>query len=175
MGYENYTLLASTASFLINWYNGKHLSSANRATGVGGGKMDNKDIVDFVDRNSTKLEKYCKIAQKNYNLGDKLVTPTWLAGLLFVFSKYEFNLAEKFIYELATGSGVKVKEPLYILRQKLQRNKAFEDKKISTHFRLAYIIKTWNAIRKGKQMKVLSYKPATKDSPGKNERFPNPL
>jgi hypothetical protein len=158
LGYENYSLLASTSAFLLNWMKGKQSQSASRNGSGSGDKLDNNDIVDFVEKNSTKLEPYCKLAYKNYLAGGKLVTPTWLAGLLFVMAKRHSVMAEKFIFELATGSGVELGTPMYALRQKLYRSKHNDDKKISSEFKLAYIVKTWNAIRLGKEIKLLRYK-----------------
>lgn len=165
-GYKNSALLSAAIAFVINFEKGKFSDSAKAEKGKGSNKVSNTDISQFAKTHSTKITKDCELGISYYRSGDKLVRSSWLVGLLFVLSKTDRKLAEKFIFQLATGDRVEYGSSMYWLRHKLYNAKISDTKTIPSRTKLAFIIKTWNSIRLQKPIKKLSF------SPSKGERFP---
>jgi len=161
-GYTEYALMAATCRFLIAWNNGKYSNVAESHKGM----INNSDIVDFAKENKTHLTECCRIAQKFYKSGDKLIKTAWVSSLYYLFSKRDVKATDNFLFRLCTGSNIEFGSTMYYLRKKLREVKDSDMKKIPAIVKLALIIKTWNCERTGKNKKRLTF------SPSGGEKFP---
>lgn len=165
-GYKKYSLLSAAASFVLNWDRGKFAAGAKKGGGKTKNSVTNTDILQFVKDNESIFLSQCDAAKKYYKTGDKLVTESWLAALLHILSRVDAKSAERFIFQLATGTDIKYRTGLYFLRNKLSQAKLSDSKAIPTKTKLAYIVKAWNSHRKGLENVKLRYHPS------KGEKFP---
>lgn len=65
--------------------------------------------------------------------------------------------AADFWTKLATGLGVHEKHPVYILRRRLEENAAMTGRKLDRIMIHAYLIKTWNAYREGRDVSIIRW------------------
>jgi len=158
-GYKYATIAASICRFMIRWYNkpSKAVQRSQNATS----RVTNQMVSDFAKKNYEKLISYTKTAAHYQNIGDRLMSPTWVGCLLWMFSEKDEREAESFMYKLCTGANVKHKSLLFKLRKKLIESKSSPNKRLTQTAQFAYVIKTWNADRTGKDLKILAYRPAS--------------
>jgi hypothetical protein len=161
-GYKNYAIVASAAAFIMNWERGKF---AKVSTG-GRKKVSNTDVSNFALENKSTLLPICSTAKKYYTTSDKLLGETIIAGLLFLLSKKDVKLAEAFVFKLATGANVEYGSGLYKLRSKLHSVKISDTVTMSRRSKLAFIVKVWNGMRKGKEVQNLVFRASN------GEKFP---
>jgi hypothetical protein len=76
------------------------------------------------------------------------------AALHYLFSRKDKVLAESFIEALGSGESLKKTDPVYLLRERLIRNKT-DQAKIGYPHIAALAIKAWNATRSGQSIRVL--------------------
>lgn len=120
-----------------------------------------KDAITSLKKNP-EYEQIASEATAFYNQGDKLLSPAVICGFMILFSEADKDAVNDFFEQLCLGVGVKKSSPVYTLRKKLNTYKNAKDRTLSIRARNVFIIKTWNAIRKGKSMKVLKYDPDQK-------------
>lgn len=77
-----------------------------------------------------------------------------LTACHYVFAKQDAALADKFLLELGTGEGLKRTDPVYVLRERLRRSRT-ERETLPPDCVAAFVIKAWNATRKGEVIKKL--------------------
>lgn len=65
--------------------------------------------------------------------------------------------ADDFWHKLATGLGLHERHPVYILRRRLEDNAATLGKKLDRVMVHAYLIKTWNSYREGRDMAIVKW------------------
>ena len=161
-GYKYAGIAAATAKFMLRWEKQLRASAvASSSTKTTIIKTTNQLISDFAKKNKAKLVKHVNTAAHYQSIGDRLISPTWTACLLWLFSEKDEREAESFMYRLSTGANVDYKSLLFQLRKKLIEAKASQNKRLTAMAQFAYIIKVWNANRTGKDLKILSYRPAS--------------
>lgn len=87
----------------------------------------------------------------------------------YLFACKDETLAKAFFSDLATGERLSIKDPVYMLREKLVQGKN-PRQRLKAAEQMAYVIKAWNLVRKGKTAKILIYRSF---GPAK-EAFPQP-
>jgi hypothetical protein len=93
----------------------------------------------------------------------KLLPQSACSALHYLFSEKDKLLADIFIESLATGTGLRLEDTIWLLRERLIKNLS-DRAKLPTHYIMALAIKTWNAERKGRKMRGLSWR-GGEDSP----------
>lgn len=87
----------------------------------------------------------------------KLLPMSACSALHYLFSRRDKLLADVFIETLASGTGLRIDDTIWVLRERLIKN--LSDKaKLPTHYIMALTIKTWNAERKGRKMRGLAWR-----------------
>jgi hypothetical protein len=155
-GEKNYKLLAGATTWLwrhVNAYTSKGGSSTPRiheAMDLLKSYPDLRDSVSFVSSHKFRI-----------------MSPTIAACLHYLFSKDDPELAGEFFDKLSTGENLcksNRTSAIYWLRNQLLEDKQ-STAKLPQNILWALAIKSWNAFRAGKVIKLLRY------SPG-NEQFP---
>lgn len=100
----------------------------------------------------------------------KLLPQSASAALHYLFSRKDPLMADLFLESIVTGTGLKTTDSVYLLRERLISNLSAKAK-LPTHYMMALAIKTWNAERKNRQLRGLSWR-GGEDSP---EAFPEIL
>ena len=78
------------------------------------------------------------------------------ATMHYLFSEIDSAKADEFFRKLATGEDCKKKDPILALRDRLLFDKG-QAIKMEREYKLAIIIKAWNAFRQGKPLTKLSW------------------
>lgn len=115
--------------------------------------------------NAMLLEQYYKnepywqsVATKSHALYlsfAKILTPSMIGGFYAYFNDLNSLMAENFMEQICTGSGIE-NETVLLLRNRLIQDKT-SLRKISLSHKIALIIKTWNFFIKGDTVKVLKF------------------
>ncbi len=124
---------------------------------------------------STKIEEVLKqhtgIRESVQLVGStkvKIMPMSVLVALHYLFARKDSVLAEVFIDSVITGANLGPGDPIYMLRERLLNN-MLSNRKVRPAYLMALSIKSWNAMRKSKPIKQLSWRGAGEDSP---EAFP---
>ena len=111
-----------------------------------------QEISDIVQRHPGLIEAIKK-ARKCHSICN--VTP--LAFAYYQFSQRDQQMADDFIECLASGAQLSARDPVFVLREMLQKNNK-RSVKMTTIHKLAYLIKAWNAWRDNKEVYQLSWR-----------------
>lgn len=104
-------------------------------------------------------------------LGHRIMPAGPLAFLHYRFAEKDSVLAKAFLQSLSTGSDLSNTNPILYLRKKLLEDKIQNKAKLPIGEKMAYVIKAWNMVRKGKKAhSVVSLKWTS--SGGTKEAFP---
>lgn len=160
LGYKNYTALSSVAVFIM------HYETGNTVGAIRARKKDlfNSDVVEFVEKNSPSLPNFVNTYFNKFQTSDKVVNFKLIGGLMWYFLDRHFKEAYTFFDKLMNGVNVTRDEPVFILRKKLLQDKSSEYK-MSDRQKAIFIVKTWNATRKGETLKILKWNPANETMP----------
>lgn len=79
----------------------------------------------------------------------RIITPSILAALAYIFSLTDKKLATRFLDGVVTGESLKKDCPIYHLRELLVKN-ATSKAKLSRNNLVTYAVKAWNMLRSGK-------------------------
>ena len=88
-------------------------------------------------------------------------TRSWLqksnvAALHYLFASVDQADADDFFTRLATGENLDSTNPIYVLRERLIKEK-YEPEHIGPKAKLAFMVRTWNAYRRGETFKRLMW------------------
>lgn len=159
-GYENYTALAASAS-IVHQY---QIQEFNDEMGVRQGRT-NRVVLEAMKTYVALPESvaYCTPYKT------KIIPISIMGACHYIFSKIDHIQADDFIKRAATGDGVKIGTPMYELRNRLVDNYA-SPRKHSRGYIMSLVIKTWNAERQGRELKLLRGWTSTS-----GEQFPTAL
>jgi hypothetical protein len=101
------------------------------------------------------------------NGAKKIMTPSMLAGLHFLFSEKNEELANVFVDGICDGFDMEKHQNFHMLRERLIANQGGVSR-MNTVFMAALSVKAWNYTRANRVTGVLKYSP-------KNEAFPSIL
>jgi len=112
---------------------------------ISGAKKSNEDLLKLSAQhpNAMTSVRLCWDAKG-------LVQPGSLAAMHYLFSKLDQQAADSFVHSIKNGDNLKAGSPLHTLRERLNRNQASNAKLLPVDV-AAICIKTWNAIRDGKE------------------------
>lgn len=101
-----------------------------------------------------------------YKAFGNVVTPSLVGGFYALFFDLDEEKSYSFMNQFMTGMNIE-NETISKLRQILIKDKT-SPKKIGLTYKMAYIIKTWNAFREGVEIKQLKFN-------SKRSEFPTPI
>jgi hypothetical protein len=141
-GYDSY--LSSITKFVIEYQSGKFKALGKSYANI----YDNQDILNFVKKHYTQLEKCIDFHNKVYSHSpDKLITGKIAGGYYYLMSKISEVDAIDFLSKLLLGTNLGDKnDPIWQLRKKLTENKNAMAK-LPQHVICLMINKTWNYYR----------------------------
>lgn len=153
-------LYASELPAIVNFYcsltNG-HIYRDNR------NKLTNQESLDFVLSKRVFWENVGTKSSVWYSAFSRILSKTMIGGFYSFFYDISPKDAENFFVELCTGINV-TNDTIRVLRKKLNDDK-ISTKKITMTHKIVFIIKSWNAYRKGVELRVLKYDSNTEVAP----------
>lgn len=75
----------------------------------------------------------------------------------YLFRIRDEDLAARFFSELVSGTNLDEDSPIYVLRERLMRN-AMSKAKLKPEYIMALMVKSWNALRTGREIKSLRFR-----------------
>lgn len=121
------------------------------------GQMDKTSGVDTFTI-SDLLEEHRDLAESVRLAGGRtaLLPPALMAALHYLFSKDDRGEADRFVKDLSTGASLAEDDGVYVLRERLMKNRLTKAK--LPHVQIAALaIKAWNARRNAKPVRVLRW------------------
>ncbi len=112
-------------------------------------------LEEVLDKNPTIRRSVAMIG--NATKKTRFIPGSVLASLHYLFSQLDGILADAFVDALVTGTNLDKTDPIFLLRERLINNQISKGK-LPPYYIMALTIKTWNAVRKGKSLKVLVWK-----------------
>lgn len=145
-GHGNYCVLATAAKIAMGVENGKVLD---------GFRPTAEDVLNYTNANP-ELADSCNFANKFKS--QKLFPITALGACHFLFCKRSKEDADFFIEKLAIGDNLSAESPIHKLRARMIAETSSVSKGLMRQsFRIALMIKTWNAYRKKKSVGSLRW------------------
>jgi hypothetical protein len=157
-GVEYSACMAASIKMIINIDENRFRGSGLRIT--------NSEMLEWYNSNPSLLGMIKKASQLSIEFS-RILSPSWIASLMFIFSRTSITDSEDFMRKLCTGLDLSVNSPIYILRKKLLDDKV-NAAKLPIKDRIGLMIKAWNLHRKGASCKIIRWDKNT-------ERFPTPL
>jgi hypothetical protein len=155
-GIDNYVKMSALARAIINHRRGAMNSVIEGTGGNRSASTSNKEILSFVREND--LTEYVIFGRARYCDSRILNEKEW-ALLYYLFSAKSESEAEDFLVTLSKGVELKLGSPQHTLRQKLEQNMMSAGTRLNPRAKLFYIVRAWNAYRKGEEIKIFKYDP----------------
>lgn len=155
-GVEYYSVVSGAARFILNHKKGRNGES-------GSNRISNSDLLEWYEDNKLIIE-MAKESDKLSSSFSRILPPSYITALLFLFSEKSVTDAELFMSKLCRGLDLSINSPIYLIRKKLTEDKLNKAKLPMSH-KTALIIKAWNFYRKGEEVRFLKW-----DS--EKEKFP---
>lgn len=115
------------------------------------------DVEEFY-KNNPKYDDVCEVASKIAK-GHKMVSKTWVATYLWIFSDYDWDKAEQFVTQVAQGTNLKAGSPVLKLRNFIEKVKLTPSLSMNRGALRALTIKAWNAFVTDTPIKKLKFNP----------------
>ena len=148
-GESYYCEISCCARFIIKFKN-NHSLGGNRLSST-----SNTSIINWLDENRNIVENI-RTADKLKKQFSGVLSKTYIASLLYLFSEKDVTVAEIFMRKLCTGLDLSDKDPIFALRKALIKDKMSKSN-LPQKDKTALIVKGWNAYRLGKSIKVLRW------------------
>jgi len=133
------------------------------STSKGSAKISNQNLLDFYNKNEKYYQSVWNESQKNYNAFAKIISTSTICAFSLLFNDISKKDSEDFFNQLC--SGINITNPtIFVLRTRLMKNK-MSASKLRDSVVNAYIIKSWNAFRKGSEIKIMKFDVVTEDFP----------
>ena len=159
-GFKNSHNYAALGKAILLYNSGVRSLNTKIGTNSSGGvnsssrrKFSNQEILDFCLQND--LSQYLVFADNCYRKS-KILSATEYALLYYFFSAINSAEADDFFEKLSSGAGLLLGDPILTLRNKMIENLS-TNLKFSGRTRLLLLIKTWNYVRSGQQIKLLKW------------------
>ncbi len=156
LGISNPSVAGPAAKFVLNF-------ARNESDAAHHSKVRLYQVTSFLEKQTT-FSDVINTCMEIYAQSEKPpIGKSTAAGLLWILSSRDWDKALDFITKFLTG-GVPSTNPIWLLRKVLFASNSDPEKRIKPTVRLAYIIKTWNAVQSDEKIQRLVFK--------KNEQFP---
>lgn len=145
-GEKNYAALASAVVFVDRYMTGQ---MANRKR-----QYSTVEVQEILDKYGDELRRSVDYVTK---LGTKRLVPnSVMAGLHYIFAKFDEEQSNSFWKSLIGGHGLEHDSPVFILRERLVTNTMAKGK-LRPEYIAALCIKAWNHLRAGTKVKYLRW------------------
>lgn len=126
-------------------------------------KTSSSELLDYYMEHQGILEcvKQADGLSKEFS---RVLSQSYIAGYMYLFSQRSVTDAESFFHKLCTGLDLSIESPIYILRKRLITNSVSKERLMQIE-KNALLIKAWNHFRSGKEIKSLRWNSV-------NEKFP---
>lgn len=116
--------------------------------------VTNNQVLAFVESNPSiaRSVRICK------EIG-LLMRPSTAAGLHFIFSEIDAELADDLVVKVGLGADLSANSPHYVLRRALEKGRSKLVSRIPHVAEAVFLIKTWNALREDRQVSILKWDP----------------
>lgn len=160
-GIKNYSTAAAAARFIIDFQRGRYTRLGK--TTAKDQLVDNGEILEFVET-TPDFQEVCEFAEHLYHTSGRFVPKKLVGGLYFFFRQKDKFAAKDFFEKLCLGINIEKGSPLFLLRRKLMQDRQDRFNKMSHIYKVAIIVRAWNAVRGNEDIKYLQY--------SKNQKFP---
>lgn len=142
-----HTLSASVVNGVLRY---KH-----SGTGVmrGATEITRMEVSTFTENNAEALALACQQAMRTWNTF-RSITSTSLGIAYYLFNEIDPVTAADFFLKLGSGEMLRAGDPIHTLRERAARDRA-AGIKITANESLTRLVWTWNAVREGREMRVL--------------------
>lgn len=150
-GVLNYSLMAASALWVrnITESNGFNVSAEQR--------FEPDQLLDFYYLHED-LQKSAWVAQKLSAEGERLITPSSMTALHYLFAQKSRSDADDFMLKVITGIGIsKAHEPENAIRKWLIKDNQ-ETARTNDVYRAAYVVLAWTARRQGKEIRAFRWR-----------------
>lgn len=164
-GFENQSILASLAKFVMQYEAGKlKYMSQGGAGSTTSNRISIHEVVVWAEKQDKDLLLECATAGHRLFKKFRVISSPTYAAFLFIFGKKNRQEAFEFFDLLVTGENIGSTSfsMIFLLRNKLI-NMSTGSTQLRTADKYALIIKAWNFFRKNKETKVLSWNSNTED------------
>lgn len=144
-GFENNKVVAAAVRLIL------FIESGN--TALSSIKMTNAEILEWAD----VLNGIVEAAHFAACLKSIHVSNSVTCALYYLFSKIDNVKAKEFFVKLKNGESLSGNNPILILRNMLEYNRA-SNRRYSTEWIIALTIKAWNHFQRGSEVKSLRYR-----------------
>lgn len=127
-------------------------------------KLTNQAILDIYCERESFWQEVGKKADSWYHHFSKILTYSTIGSFYALFYDIDPDDAKEFFDQLCVPNHYQKHPTVVVLNKKLIEDK-ISNKKITSSYRNAYVIKTWNAFRLNKNTKILSYNPEKENLP----------
>lgn len=117
-------------------------------------RLTNEEILDFADNNPEIIE-CSEFGHKYYDIGDHLVSASWLSATLFILSKIDREEAHQFVYDLATGADLSPEDWVFRIRTRLAIMHRSNTQSVTKKGMANHIFYAWNLRRTNSDQKNL--------------------
>jgi hypothetical protein len=148
-GVKHPTLSSAIAKFIIQYEKGKY---GSLQSGAKDNKPTNKEIEFFVSENPLVSE-IAEVVMKEYHRF-RLLPPSMVGGMYFVFNKINVTDTEFFFEKLIHGIDLSLTCPIKKFRDRLIMDSANKSK-LPLAEKVKLMVATWNHYRKGSEIKNL--------------------
>jgi hypothetical protein len=118
--------------------------------------LSNSELLKVYNFRPEYWEEKSRYANRQKVKFNGIMPATIIGCFSAVFDEKDVTKSESFFDELCSGINV-TNSTINVLRDKLIRDKVSKVQKLSKKVEIAFIIKTWNAYRLGKQFKLLKF------------------
>lgn len=149
---ENYTIISATVkSYLALSRNHRaDLNSSSKSH-----KLTNTIILEEYKRRPEFWQQVASFSHKCYKNFAQILPASFIGTLYSYFYDISPEDSRNFINQLCSGESIS-NSSISVLRQSLLKDKVSQ-RKMLPQDKLAIIVKTWNAFRKGKTYRILKY------------------
>lgn len=160
-GYTHGRASAALVRMIVNYQNGRVTNTLSNIGRVAGAVVTHQEILDYIQSND--VHPYIKKGL-NWYAECKFLTGTEYSFFYYIFSRIDPEGAEVFLNSFASGAELKEKNPIFVLRKKLETYKVNRIQVTPTE-KLAFTFKAWNLFREGKSVGYLTFNKDKEDIP----------
>ena len=163
-GWKDAPIAAAAGGFVYGYQHKLIGFGANSWTGHY--EVSVTELSQFV-KGLPRFEEAVAFSRHLYNTGSTatrgVLGPSLTAGAYYILAEINQEQAKDFIERLILGTGLDITDIIYKLRNRLLSRER-SGQPIRNRFKMAYVVKTWNAWRKGEDLRYMTW--------AKNEQFP---
>jgi hypothetical protein len=159
LGVKNYSRIAAIIKGYLVFKTGNSNFTTSRIS-----KMTNQTLIETYNHRPEFWQEVARKSDVWYEKFSKILTYSTIGSFYSLFYEINSNDAESFLNQLCDSSVYPKNKTIVVLNKKLIDDR-ISNKKMTQSYRNAYILKTWNSYRSGRDLKVLNFNPEKEDYP----------